>query len=146
MLSEQLAHKFWLALDNLRGNSVSATTENATLTAQLRTHDAFSCVVERLTVQWSASVEWETILEKCEKGLQGLHRDFSLVERDDRHRQALFRSPLAREVYWEAILSRSLNLTLTVCRFRCQPDGGRTVEPFVLTEEQLSAFLQPLLD
>ncbi len=145
MLAEQLSHKFWLALDRPKGSTVSVTFGNVTVTAHIRTRDAFSCLAERLIVQFSTTAEWEAIVETSEKGLQALHRDFRLVERDDVYHQALFRSPVNREVYWEATLAHSSECTLSVQRYRLQSEGQRTLEPFVLTEEQLAEFLSSLL-
>ena len=147
MVAEQLARKFWLALGSPQGATVGATLGGTTVTAHLRTHDAFSCLVERLTVQFTETTEtaeWETMVANCAKGLQALHRSFKLVERDDTHCQALFRSPLLREAYWEATLVRFPVATLAVQRYRVQAKGQRTVAPFVLTEEQLTEFLSAL--
>ncbi|MER3500712.1 MAG: hypothetical protein IMHGJWDQ_000014 [Candidatus Fervidibacter sp.] len=144
MRAEQLSHKFWLVLDSAKGRTVSTTVEGAMVTAILRSRDAFSCVVEGLTIQWLPQADWGTLTEQCARGLKALHRDFALVERDDVHSCALYRSPVSREVFWEAVLGHKESVTLTVRRFRLY-DDGRNLEPFVLTEEQLAELLAEIV-
>jgi len=44
MRAEQLAHKFWLALDSPKGEFVQAAINGASIIAKIRTYDAFTCV------------------------------------------------------------------------------------------------------
>ncbi len=146
MRAEQLAHKFWLALDKAQGKEVCASVEGIMLTCKVRTHDSFSCVLESLSLRWEAKDEWETLAEKCEKGLKAIHKDFAIIERDDLNLLALYRSPLTRDFYWEAHLKHEGIASLTVKRYRVQVEGKRTIEPFVLTEEQLTEFLFSVIE
>ncbi|MCS7264109.1 MAG: hypothetical protein NZ805_04680 [Armatimonadetes bacterium] len=145
MIAEQLAHKFWLALDKARGKEICASVESATLKAKVRNHDAFSCLLESLSLQWETEDEWEKLLEVCERGLKTLHKDFAIIERDDLNQMALFRSPLTRNFYWEAQLKREDFAILSINRYQVKVEGKRNLEPFVLTEEQLAEFIAGIM-
>jgi hypothetical protein len=106
MRAEQLAHKFWLALDSPKGEFVQASINGASIAAKIRTHDAYTCVAESLTLQWETAGDWDELVSQCGKGLRVLHAEFTLVERDDLNRCALFRSPVSRNLYWEAKLQQ----------------------------------------
>lgn len=145
MRAEQLAQKFWDALDR-ESKTLQVTDGDVALSAVVRTHDAFSCAMEQITFRWSPSYDWLALAERCAKTLLTLHREFALVERDDVHRWALFRSPVARGVYWEARLWWDETATLTVQRFQPQEQGKRTAAPFLLTIEQLTELVAGLTD
>ncbi|MEJ7613154.1 hypothetical protein [Fervidibacter sacchari] len=145
MRAEQLAHKFWLALDSPKGEFVQAAINGASIIAKIRTYDAFTCVAENLTVQWETTRDWDELLGQCEKGLKMFHPEFALVERDDLNRSALFRSPVSRNLYWEAKLQLGQTATLTISRYQPQERGQRTIASFPLTEEQLVELLEEVL-
>ncbi len=144
MRAQRLAQKFWEALDR-ENPTVQAEDGDAVLSAVIRTHDAFSCAMEQLKFQWSSSDDWITLAGRCAKTLPTLHRELALVERDDVHRWALFRSPVVRGVYWEGQLRWDETATLTVQRFQPQEKGRRTTAPFLLTIEQLIELLTGLM-
>ncbi len=141
MRAEQLAHKIWLALDKVRDKEICTSTEGVALIAKIQTRDAFSCAFESLSLRWEVKDNWEALAERCEKALKTLHKDFTLVERDDLNQLALYRSPLTREFYWEAQLKREKIAILTVNRYQIHDGSRRTFEPFILTEEQLTEFI-----
>jgi len=141
MRAEQLAHKFWLALDSPRGESVHASINGASVSAKIRTHDAYTCVAENLVLQWETTSTWDELVGQCGKGLKALHAEFALVERDDLNRCALFRSPISRNLYWEARLQLGQTATLTISRYQPQERGQRIIASFPLTEEQLTDLL-----
>jgi hypothetical protein len=145
MRAEQLAHKFWLALDSPKGEFVQAAINGASIIAKIRTHDAYTCVAENLTLQWETKNGWEELLGQCGRGLKALHAEFALVERDDQNLCALFRSPVSRNLYWEARLQLSQTATLTISRHQPQEGGQRITASFPLTEEQLVELLVGVL-
>lgn len=145
MRAEQLAHKFWLMLDAPKSDTVQATVDGASIAARVRNHDAFSCLAESLSVRWEGATDWEDLLTRCEKGLKALHRDFQLLERDDGNKRALFRSPVSRNLYWEALLLCEKSATLTIQRYQPLEEGQRTIAPFAMTEEQLAEMLVALI-
>lgn len=145
MRAEQLAHKFWLTLDAPKSDTVQATVDGASVAALIRNHDAFSCLAESLSVKWEGATDWEDLLARCEKGLKALHRDFQLLERDDGNKRALFRSPVSRNLYWEALLLSEKDAVLTVQRYQPQEKGQRETAPFTVTEEQLAEMLVALI-
>jgi len=145
MRAEQLAHKFWLALDSQKGEFVQAAINGASIVAKIRTHDAFTCIAENLTLQWEAASGWDELVGQCEKGLKAFHAEFALVERDELNRCALFRSPVSRNLYWEARLQFGQTATLTISRYQPQERGQRNSTPFPLTEEQLVELLVGVL-
>ncbi|MGQ9461495.1 MAG: hypothetical protein ACUVTP_05095 [Candidatus Fervidibacter sp.] len=145
MRAEQLAHKLWLTLDAPKGDTVQATVDGASVAVQVCNHDTFSCLAENLSVKWEDATDWEDLLARCEKGLKTLHRDFQLLERDDENKRALFRSPVSRNLYWEALLLLEKSAILTVQRYQPQEKGQRTIAPFTVTEEQLAEILVALI-
>jgi hypothetical protein len=145
MRAEQLAHKFWLALDSPKGGFVQASINGASVAAKIRTHDAYTCVAESLTLQWETKSDWDELISQCGKGLKALHAEFALVERDDLNRQALFRSPVSRNLYWEARLQLGQTAALTISRYQPQERGHQTIVSFPLTEEQLVELLEGVL-
>ncbi len=145
MRAEQLAHKFWLALDSPKGEFVQAAINGASVVAKIRTHDAFTCIAENLTLQWETTSSWDELLCQCEKGLKALHAEFALLERDDLNRCALFRSPISRNLYWEARLQLDESATLTISRYQPQERGQRIAASFPMTEEQLVELIEGIL-
>jgi len=145
MRAEQLAHKFWLALDSPKGEFVQAAINGASIVAKIRTHDAFTCVAENLTLQWETTNGWDELLGQCGRGLKALHAEFVLVERDDLNRCALFRSPVSRNLYWEAKLQLGQTATLTISRYQPREQGQQVIASFPLTEEQLVELLEGIL-
>lgn len=145
MRAEQLAHKFWLALDSPKGEFVRASINGASIVAKIRTHDAHTCIAESLTLQWETASDWDELVSQCGKGLKVLHAEFTLVERDDLNRCALFRSPVSRNLYWEAKLQLSQTATLTISRYQPQERGQRTAASFPMTEEQLVELIEGIL-